>query len=105
MAGHTEVWEKDLTEEETEALVEKAAREVHRRGLATPAILMLEMHKPLAGVLGHASVVAAPFAVPFLGFDVFHNYRRLFSNRENIERLLRRIELLCQAPEVGADAQ
>lgn len=87
-----EMWSADLTEEETEALVQKAADEISRRKLQTPAILFLEMHKPLAYVGANASLVFAPFAVPFLGFDFVNNYSRLFSKRENVERLIKKIE-------------
>jgi hypothetical protein len=86
------MWSTDLTEDETEALVQKAADEISRRKLQTPAILFLEMHKPLAYVGANASLVFAPFAVPFLGFDFVNNYSRLFSKRENVERLIKKIE-------------
>lgn len=90
-----EIWAEELTPEETEALVEKAAQEIHRRGLITPAIMTLEMHKPLAGFIGHASIAAAPFLMPFVGFDFFNNYSRLLSRRENVEKLLRALEGLA----------
>ena len=96
------MWSTDLTEEETEALIEKAANEIARRKLQTPAILFLEMHKPLAYVGANASLVFAPFAVPFLGFDFVNNYSRLFSKRENVERLIRKIEELSK-PTVAKD--
>jgi len=96
---------QELTEEEAQKLVEKASEEICRRGLQTPAIMMLEMHKPLAGIFGHASVVAAPFAVPFFGFDSYHNYSRLFSTRDGIERLIRQIEESCRAPKKAAGSE
>jgi len=86
------MWATELTDEETEALVEKAANEITRRNLHTPAILFLEMHKPLAYIGANASLVFAPFAVPFLGFDFVNDYSRLFSKRENVEKLIRKIE-------------
>jgi len=96
---------QDLTPEERQELVEKAANEICRRGMQTPAIMMLEMHKPLAGILGHASVVAAPFAVPFVGFDTYHNYSRLFSTRDGIEQLLQKIEEMCRASKEEAGSK
>jgi len=96
------MWSSDLTEEETEALIEKAANEVARRKLQTPAILFLEMHKPLAYVGASASLVFAPFAVPFLGYEFINNYSRLFAKRENVERLISKIEELSK-PSVAKD--
>ncbi len=93
------MWSEDLTEEETAALIEKAAEEVRKRNLMTPAILFLEMHKPLAYIGASASVVFAPFAVPFLGFDFVNNYSRLFAKRENVERLICRLEELSKPSE------
>ena len=90
----TSMWSTELTDEETEALVQKAATEIVRRKMQTPAILFLEMNKPLANVGANSALVLAPFAVPFFGFDFVNDYSRLFSKRENVELLLQRIEQL-----------
>jgi hypothetical protein len=85
-------WAEELTEEETEALIERAAASIERRGLKTPAILFFEMHKPLAFIGSQTTLAFSPFLVPFLGFDGVNDYTRLFSKRENIERLLERLD-------------
>jgi len=90
------MWSTELTEEETETLLQKAANEIARRKLQAPAILFLEMNKPLANVGASMSLVFAPFVVPFLGYDFVNDYSRLFSSRENIERLLIKIEELSK---------
>lgn len=87
-----DLWSEDLTEEETEAMLDKAADDILKRRLETPAILMFEMHKPLSFVGSQAALVFSPFIVPFLGFDRVNNYSRLFSKRENVEKLLVRLE-------------
>ena len=92
MADFAEIYSQGLTEEETESIVEKAASDIVRRGLVTPAIIMLESFKPLAGVMGQASVAFAPFALPLVGFDRYADLSRLISQRGNVERLLQRIE-------------
>lgn len=86
------MWSTELTEEETENLLEKAAEEIRKRRLEAPAILFLEMHKPLAYVGANASLVMAPFAVPFVGYDFVNNYSRLLAERSNVERLIRKLE-------------
>jgi hypothetical protein len=86
-------WEQDLTEEETDKLLEKMADQVRKRKLQVPAIMALEMHKPLSGVISTSGVVFAPFLVPFLGFNAVNDYSRLFNKRENVERLIQKIEM------------
>jgi hypothetical protein len=92
LADFAQTWQEELTESETETMIEKIAVEICRRNLQTPAILMLEMNKPWASIAGNASIVAAPFVVPFIGLDSFNNFSRLLKKRDNVERLLRRIE-------------
>ena len=92
-----ELWSEELTVEERDALIEKAAHEIQKRKLEAPAILMLELHKPLAYVGGHAVVALSPLMVPFLGFDAVNNYSRLFADKNNIELLLQRIEVRSKA--------
>lgn len=85
-------WSKELTDEEAEQLIDKAVSEIQKRKLITPAILFLEMHKPLGYIGSQAAIALSPFIVPFVGFDFVNNYSRLFSKRENIEKLIVRLE-------------
>jgi hypothetical protein len=85
-------WKDELDEQEEEALIEKAANEIRKRRLELPAMLFLESHKPLSYIGANASVVFAPFLVPFLGFDAVNNYSRLMSRRDNIDRLLDKLD-------------
>ena len=62
-----ELWDEDLTLEETERLLDKAAHEIRKRRMEGPAILALEMHKPLAGIASHMMVATMPFTIPFFG--------------------------------------
>jgi acyl-CoA reductase-like NAD-dependent aldehyde dehydrogenase len=85
-------WAEELTEEETESLLDKAAEEISRRKMEVPAILFLEMHKPLAYVGSQAAAFFAPFLIPILGFDRVNNYSRLMAKRDNVEKLIQRLE-------------
>lgn len=87
-----DLWKDDLSKEETDALIDKAAEAIRKRKLELPAMLFFESHKPLAFVGANTAVTFAPFLVPFLGFDNVNNYSRLFSKRENIEELLNRLD-------------
>src|SRR2546421_5106925 len=88
----SDFWKEDLTDQEEDALIEKAASEIKKRRLEVPAILLFEMHKPLSYVGSQAAIVFSPFLVPFLGFDAVNNYSRLFSRRDSIDKLLARLE-------------
>jgi hypothetical protein len=85
-------WNEELTEEEEEALLEKAAAAVEKRKMVAPAIIVLEMHKPLSYIAASAAVSMAPFIVPFLGYDAVHDYSRLLKNPANVERLIQKLE-------------
>jgi len=87
-----DMWQEDLTDEQTEALLDKAANEIRKRKMETPAILMLDMHKPLGWMASQGALTFAPFLVPFTGFDFMNDYSRLLAKRENIERLLTKLE-------------
>ncbi len=87
-----DLWKDELTDEQTDALLDRTAHEIKRRKMEAPAILFFEMHKPLAFVGSQAALVFSPFLVPFIGFDRVNDYTRLFSKRENIESLLKRLE-------------
>ena len=96
-------WEEELTSEETERLLDKAAESIRKRKLEGPAILALEMHKPLAGIASHAAVAMAPFVVPFFGFDRVNDYSRLLKDRQNVERLIQRLECPLKTETSGSD--
>src|SRR5579862_6118336 len=85
-------WTDELTPEQEEQLLDKAADSIAKRGMIAPAVVALEMHKPLSNVGAHAAVAFSPFLVPFFGFSAVDDYSRLLRKRENIERLIVRLE-------------
>ena len=91
-----EYWDREPTDAETAALIEKAANAIRRRKMETPAILALELHKPLANTGAHASMFFAPFLVPFFGTEGVGKYSAVFRKRENLERL---IDMLAAPPD------
>jgi hypothetical protein len=86
------VWDQELTSEEEEALVTKYSSEIKRRGMEVPAILFLEMHKPLANIASSGLVVVAPFVVPFVGVQNLQDFRRLLSRPAAYEKLIVALE-------------
>jgi hypothetical protein len=60
--------------------------------METPAILFLEMHKPISFFASQGLIVSSPFVAPIVGLDNLRIAARLFEKRENVELLIRRIE-------------
>ncbi|MBI2200475.1 MAG: hypothetical protein HYU43_00850 [Armatimonadetes bacterium] len=70
------------------------ARVVIRRRLETPAIFFLEMHKPLTALASAALAFSQPTLGVFFGFRRLAEWAALLDDRENLDRLIVRIERL-----------
>lgn len=84
---------QELTAEKEEELINKLARKIVDLGLETPAIFFLEWHKPIATISAQTVLFpAAPFLEAFgvAGYD----WAQLFMKKENVEKLLKKIEEL-----------
>jgi hypothetical protein len=95
-------WDAELTDERRDSLIERLAEIVHRRGLHAPAILLLELQKPFAFLSGQAVVLGSGFLAPLFGPSQVRDAARLMESRDNIERLICRIESLAAAKETPA---
>lgn len=85
--------------------LEAVAEWVVNRGLAVPAVLALEMHRPLAHLGSQALLVSAPLLAPLLGLRRFEDLVALLADAERYAALLDRIEeraLALQARERAA---
>jgi hypothetical protein len=89
-------WSEELSTEERDAWIEKISRGIVARGMATPAVLFLEMHKPLAFVASQGLVMTSGFTAPFVGMDNLQAFTKLIEKRENVELLVQRIEELAE---------
>ncbi len=67
--------------------------------MEVPAILALELHKPVANISAHLALMSCGFLAPVLGYELFNDLTRLLANRDNIERLIEAIE--AEASERG----
>jgi acyl-CoA reductase-like NAD-dependent aldehyde dehydrogenase len=94
-------WDRELTTEERDQMITQVAEAIVKRGMATPAILFLEMNKPLAFLSSQALVVSAGFLAPIVGLANLQKFSKLVQSRGNIERLMRRIEDLSVEPHSG----
>jgi hypothetical protein len=87
--------EDDLTENEENEIIEKIATEIHKNGLETLAVFILESIKPLSYFGGQMSRI---FASPFFtlaGEDADILGQKLisiFEKKENVDKLIEKIE-------------
>lgn len=85
-----------LLPDSPEALIDVVARKVVQRRLEVPAVFFLEMNKPLSFIMGQSLLVAMPFLAPILGIQRVEQLSQLLQERENVDRLIERIEELSQ---------
>ena len=85
-------WYAEIEPEERDRVIENIARAVSKRGMETPAILFLEMHKPISVFASQGLIVTSPLIAPLIGLENIRIASRLFEKRENVELLIRRIE-------------
>jgi hypothetical protein len=93
LPAETPDWNTPLAPEERERLLTHAAQAVARRGLAIPAILFLEMHRPLFGIAGQGALpVFAPLLAPIFGLERLQTLARLLGEPGAADALISRIE-------------
>jgi len=89
-------WAGELPAARREELLEHCAQWVVRQGLEAPALMFLEMHKPLTTLAAVAYAMGQPPLLLLFGFRRTEELRLLLSERENVEALMQRIELRSQ---------
>jgi hypothetical protein len=78
-----------------EALLDRIAGEVVRRGMVTPAVFFIELNRPLSFLAGQAAHVLFPFLAPLLGVTLARQLAELLEDPANVDRLLGKIERLA----------
>jgi len=84
----------ELPMERREAIIEAVAKRVVSMGLSVPAILFLEMHKPVSFLASQAVTFFSPVFAAFFGFARMNETAAFLRKRENIEALVEKIEEL-----------
>ncbi len=85
-------WDADLADDRREALVDNLARLVVRRKLEVPAVLFLEMHKPLSYLAGQSLILGSGVLAPLFGPARVQSVAKFLQSRDNVDRLIQRIE-------------
>ena len=75
---------------------EEIANFIHKKKLEVPAIVFLEINKPLCLFYSSLFFVATPVLGAFLGAERMKKLYKLMEKRENIEKLIKRIEELAK---------
>jgi len=91
----------EIDEAEVERMIEDLATHIVRRRLETPAVLFLEMNRPLSFIGSQALIMAMPLLGPLFGPEKLARYSKLLSDRQNIEKLINRIEELSAERDRG----
>lgn len=81
-----------LTDQEKNEVIEGLAKKIAGRRLETPAVLFLDMHKPLSFLASQSLLVAMPFLAPVFGAQGVADLSKLLAERDNVEALIQRIE-------------
>jgi hypothetical protein len=88
--------EYDLTDEEEERLIGNIARLVVGKGLEAPAIMFLEVAKPLSFIASQLAIVALG-PLQWLFELEGPKYTGLFMKKQNVDRIIGRIEELSKS--------
>ena len=91
--------DEELTEEEVDEIIRKAAEKIRLYGMETVAILTLESVKPLVYIGGEMSrLMISPF-LPALGHnanELGENLINVFEERKNVEKLITILEEMAR---------
>ena len=77
-----------------EDLLDAVAGRVVRMRLAVPAIFFLESTKPLSFLGSQLLIFLQPFVQAFLTIRNYERFSHLMEDRQNVERLIQRVEAL-----------
>ena len=82
----------EISQDEQRALLEKVARQIVKRRLTVPAILFLEICKPLNFLGGQFLIALNPFVQSFFNIAEYQKFALMIEKDANVELLIRLIE-------------
>jgi hypothetical protein len=87
---------EELAPEREEEIAEKIAQTAVKKRMAAPLVLFIESVKPLAFVASQLAIFSLGPLYALLG-QRSEEYTMFFSKRENVERVLKRVEELSKS--------
>lgn len=92
-----------LTEEELNEKLDAIAKEVVGRRLESPAIMFLEMHKPLSYIASQGVILGMPFFGPLIGHQRMADFSKILQDSGNVEKLIVCIENMAAARDAAEE--
>lgn len=89
-----------LSDERKNQMLNAIARKIVNRRLETPAVLFLDMHKPLSFIASQSLLVAMPLVGLFVEPQDIADFSKILQDRENIDLLVSRIEDMADKDEI-----
>ena len=93
--------DESISDERRDKIFDFAAKKIVEKKLQTPAILFLEMNKPLSYLASQAAVIAMPMFAPLFGAERMAELSRILRDRKNVELLISKIEDLSSEGKSG----
>lgn len=91
-----------ITPERRDEICQALAERVAQFGLITPALLFLEMHRPVSFLGSQLMHFFSPIVGVF--FDTFEDYAFFFEDRTNVDLLMRKLEEVAKRQDEEEDA-
>ena len=84
----------EITPERRDEIIEWLAKQIVKRGLSTPAVIFVEMSRPISFIGSQAVQFFSPFINVALNSHLSSEIALIMEDRKNIDRLLDRLEEL-----------
>ena len=93
----------ELRPEQEDEIIEKIARTISKYGMEYPAILLGSAYVPMATIVTDTTLLPMAPLLEAVGIPGF-KYTIFFEKKDNVKRLLERIEELLRLREAGVKA-
>jgi hypothetical protein len=93
--------DEDITQERRGRLIDRLAERITRRGLAVPAILLLDLFKPFSFIASQALLLCQPLSGWMNVEQQVADYAGLLADRSNVDYLVARLEQGTNREESG----
>lgn len=93
----------ELSPERRDEMIDGLSKRVHDWGMITPAILVADTFRPFSFILSQVVHFMAPIGDIVTGHPYMSEAGFLLQDRENIDRLLERLESLAKEDRTGDD--
>jgi len=100
---HTPFIIDEIPAEEQQALLQKVATFIVKRRLTAPAVLTLEMCKPLHLIGGQLMIALNPFVQVIFNTTDFQKFALIIEQDQNLERLIQLIEQTSEKDEARSE--